>query len=170
MQPPPKHLRHKEQNSADWFEVIDRPSPSAPVRRFIHYNQYQKDGKDIIRVLGHAADDLAAFRRQLHFLASLKDQCHAVTLTLPADRPLNWLLKERQVPHRLVNHPTAEVRPYTRMQVRVLDHARLIESMHLPQGIRGEVTVAIHETEGHVSKFRITLDGGGRATAKASDA
>ena len=50
---------------------------------------------------------------------------------VPADLPLNWLLKERQVPHRLVNHPTAEIRPYTRMQARVLDHARLIDHQNI---------------------------------------
>jgi hypothetical protein len=93
-----------------------------------------------------------------------------VNITLPADRPLNWLLSERQIPHRLVNHATAEIRAYTRMQVRVLDHARLIEAMHLPEGTRGEVIAAVRETEGDVSKFRIALDGSGRAMVKASEA
>jgi predicted acetyltransferase len=89
---------------------------------------------------------------------------------MPGDFPLNWLLKERQVPHRLVNHATAGVWPYTRMQARVLDHVRVIEAMRtLPEGARGEATVGIKETEGHWSRVRITIEGG-RATARASDA
>jgi hypothetical protein len=86
-------------------------------------------------------------------------------ITLPADVPLNLLLRETQVPHRPVNHPTAEARPYTRMQVRVLDHRRLIEAMHLPPEVRGKVSVAVHESEGHVSRMWVEVcDGRARVT------
>jgi hypothetical protein len=81
-------------------------------------------------------------------------------LTLPADVPLNLLLRETQLPHRPVNHPTAEARPYTRMQLRVLDHRRLIESMHLPPDVRGKVAVAVHEAEGHVSRLWVEISDG----------
>ena len=153
----------------DGFEVVDRPAANGPVRGQMFYSQFSKDGKDILRVHSRFADDLAAFQRQLHFLASLKDQYHAVTLTLPADVPLNWLLEERQIPHRLVNHPTAEMRPFTRMQARVLDHKKLLEAMHLPPEFRGEAVIAVHETEGHTSKFRVNLSEG-RASAAPTDA
>ena len=142
------------------FEIIDRPTPTGPVRAVMHYSQYQQDGKDILRVNSHFADDPAAFQRQLHFLAGLKDQYQAVHIRLPADFPLNWLLKERQLPHRLVNHPTAEARPYTKMQVRVLDHIRLLEAMHWPAEVKGSVVIAVQETEGDQSKFRLELDDG----------
>ena len=153
----------------DGFEVVDRPATDGPVRGQLFYSQFSKDGRDLVRVQGRIADDLAAFQRQLHFLASLKDQYHAVTLSLPSDVPLNWLLKERQIPHRLVSHPTAEIRPITRMQVRVLDHAKLLEGMRLPAHIRGEAVVAVHETEGHVSKFRIAISDG-RAEVRPTEA
>jgi putative sterol carrier protein len=56
------------------------------------------------------------------------------------------------------------------MQVRVLDHVRLIESMRrLPSDVRGAATVAIAETEGRVSKIRVEVEGG-RATAKDTSA
>jgi predicted acetyltransferase len=163
-----KHIA--EGQLGDYFEVVDRPAADGPVRGYLHYNQFQKDGKDILKVAAHVADDLECFRRQLHFLASLRDQYWAAQLTMPADVPLNWLLKERQVPHRLVNHPTAAVWPYTRMQVRVLDHCRTIEAMRtLPQAVRGEAVVAIKESEGHNSRVRVTLESG-RGAARASDA
>src|SRR5262249_27643060 len=135
-------------NTAEGFEIVDRPDPNGPVRGYLYYQQYQKDNKDVIKVMGHFADDLAAFQRQLHFFASLRDQYSFLHLILPADLPLNWLLKERQLPHRLVNHPFAEMKPITRMQVRILDHKQLIESLHLPEGIKGKVTIAVAESEG----------------------
>jgi predicted acetyltransferase len=162
--------KHIESQSADFFEVIDRPTADGPVRGYLHYNQFQKDGKDILKVAARVADDIEAFHRQLHFLASLRDQYWAAHLMLAADLPLNWVLKERQVPHRLVNHPTPEIRPYTRLQARVLDHIGLIQAMRsLPQSIRGEATVAIQETEGHCSRLLLTLEGA-RAAARPSDA
>ena len=103
----------------------------------LFYNQFSRDTKDILSIISHFTDNPAAFRRQLHFLASLKDQYHAVTIILPADMPLNWLLDERQLPHRLVNHPTASMHPMTRMQMRVLDHVKVLEAMHSPQSPRG---------------------------------
>jgi hypothetical protein len=51
------------------------------------------------------------------------------------------------------------------MQVRVLDHVRLVNGLHLPAEVRGSVVVAIAETEGTVNTLRIDVEGG-RATAK----
>lgn len=158
-----------ERTHDDGFEIIDRPSPTGPVRSVMHCAQYQQDGKDILRVNSHFAEDADSFRRQLHFLASLKDQYQSAHIRLPADFPLNWLLKERQIPHRLVNHSTAEPRPYTKMQVRILDHQRLLESMTWPADTKGSAVIAVHETEGHVSKFRVDVSAG-KGMAEKSDA
>jgi predicted acetyltransferase len=150
------------------FEIVDRPLADGPVRGQIYYSQISRDGKDILQIQSQMWDDLAAFRRQLHFLASLKDQYHAVEFVLPTDFPLNWLLKERQLPHRLVNHPAPEFKAHTRMQVRVLDHVRLLGTMRYPQAVKGEVVIAVKETEGHVSRFSVEIRKG-RGVAKASD-
>jgi predicted acetyltransferase len=146
------------------FTVVDRPDPAGPVHGWITFLHASEGGKDLIRAIDRGSDSPAAFERQLHFLASLKDQYAAATLILPADFPLNWLLLERQVPHRLVNHPTAAVRPFTRMQVRVLDHARLIGAMHLPPQAKGAVSVLVRETDAAASAFQIEY-AAGRATA-----
>jgi predicted acetyltransferase len=55
------------------------------------------------------------------------------------------------------------------MQVKVLDHGRLLRAMHLPEEARGEAIVAVRETEGHVSKFRLRIEGG-RADVTPTDA
>jgi len=60
------------------------------------------------------------------FLGACAIQYSSAILILPVDLPLNLLLKETQVPHRSVTHTTAEMKIHTRMQVRVLDHARLL--------------------------------------------
>jgi predicted acetyltransferase len=127
-------------------------------------------GKTVIEVDDFAYDSVESFKRFLHLFASLKDQYSAVTIQLPVDLALNHLLKESHVPYRPVSHDTAETRLYTRMQVRVLDHVKLLQSMHrLPAETRGGVTVAIHETEGDVTKLRIDLEAG-RAAAKLTTA
>ena len=104
---------------------------------------------------GH--EDAKALRRQLHFLASLRDQYLAAVIKFPADLPLNWLLRETQVPHRPVNHAAAELKTVTRMQLRVLDHRRLLGAMKLQTARRGRTTVAIHETEGEVSRLSLEI-------------
>ena len=127
------------------------------------------DGKDVLRVAETVYDSPAALRRQLHFLASLRDQYAAVQVTLPADVPLNRLLREVQLPHRPVNHAVAECRPHTRMQVRILDHAKFIEALHWPADVRGSAVVAVAECEGHQSRFAVTIEAG-RATVSATGA
>ena len=102
-----------------------------------------------------AYDSPTALTRLLGLLGSLKDQYSAARIVLPSDLPLNWLLKERQVPHRRVDHPSATCNSITRMQLRVLDHRRLIEAMRLSPGPSGKVVVAVQESEGHESRFAI---------------
>lgn len=149
------------------FIFVDRLGPESGVRGFVALEHQQVNGKDVLRVYEMLTDDTAALMRQLHFLASLKDQYAATVLTLPVDVPLNWLLRETQVPHRLVNHPHAECRTHTRMQVRVLDHRRFIEALHLPGHVKGRVDVQILECEGHATRLSIELSEG-RAQVRPS--
>src|SRR5205823_12506170 len=117
------------------------------------------------RIVEHAADSHEAFLRQLNFLSSLKDQYSAALLTLPVDVPLNRMLRETQIPHRPVEHGVAQPKPYTRLQIRVLDHKRWIEAMKLPAEISGKATIAVRECEGSISNFRIDLNAGHASVA-----
>lgn len=156
--------------AAEGMEIIDRPAPDGPARGSMFLMQRHENGKDILRVIESVHEDLDALRRQLHFLASLRDQYTAIQITLPAELRLNWLLKESQLPHRPVNHAFATAEPVTRMQMRVLDHKRFLEALHLPVDARGSVSVAVRECEGEVSRFNIEIDGGRAAVTTRSSA
>jgi len=147
--------------------VIDR-SADGIVHGYLAFQHVQTNEKDVINVTEVGYEDINGLKRLLHFLASLRDQYTFATLTLPADLPLNRILREAQIPHRLVNHPHAEVRPFTRMQIRVLDHKRLIEARHLPSEKKGRVVVAIKESEGNESRFAIDF-ADGRAIVSATE-
>jgi hypothetical protein len=149
------------------FQIVDRPSADGPVNGWMYLQQQMIEGKNILIVAVNYAVDPPALRKQLHFLASLRDQYSAVQLTLPADVPLNWLLKESQIPHRPVNHPTAGFKPIYRMQARILDHVRFLGALNLPTGANGKAIVAVHECEGEVKRFSIDISGG-RAVVKPS--
>jgi predicted acetyltransferase len=146
----------------DGMVVVDRPDDAGPVRGWMmlqHANE--PDGSSTARVAECGYADVAALKRQLHFLASLRDQYTRAVLTLSADVPLSRLLREPQITHRDArNHPTAEARPYTRMQCRILDHRRFLEAMRLPADARGPVAVTVHETEGHASRLWIEISDG----------
>jgi len=152
----------------EFFEVVDR-GPDGAVRGYLVFGNEKVDGRTSLRVEEQMYDSLEALRRQFHFLASLKDQYSAAILTLPRDVPLNWMLRETQLPHRPVEHAVAKVQTITRMQVRVLDPKRFLEPMKLPRGTSGRATVAVHESEGTVSKFRVDVSDG-RAQVSTSDA
>ncbi len=154
--------------AADGMRVVDAGDGGAVHGSMTLMHQHVA-GKDVLRVTDAVYDSPAALRRQLHFLASLRDQYAAVQLTLAADVPLNRLLREGQLPHRPVNHAHAECRPITRMQVRVLDHRQYLESLHLPAGVAGSAVVAVHECEGHVSRFAVDVSDG-RAIVRPSEA
>jgi predicted acetyltransferase len=154
--------------ATDGFIVVD-PKPEGGLRGWMLYKQETLAGKERVRVLDLVYDSSEALRRQLSFLGSLRDQYSTAMLILPVDLPLNLLLKETQVPHRPVTHAVAEVGVHTRMQVRVLDHARLISAMHLQPNRKGSAIVEVRETEGFASKFRIDLEAG-KASAKPTEA
>jgi len=142
------------------FVVVDRPAPDGPVHGYLAFEHQQIGTKDYLRVTQMSYEDIPALRRQLHFLSSLRDQYLTAMMLLPADLPLNWLLRETQLPHRLVNHAHAEARQDTRMQVRVLDHKRFVGALRLPSGFSGRVVVSVAESEGHESRFALEMADG----------
>ena len=148
---------------------IDRPDPDGPARSYLFVTEHGTQADSTLVAERLCYDGPPDLLRALHFLASLRDQHAAAVLALPADLPLNWLLRERQLPHRPVVHPTATYRPITRMQVRILDHKRYLESLRLPAGARGRATVAVRESEGHVSKFAVEIEGGRAAVSDAGE-
>ncbi|HYE17279.1 MAG TPA: GNAT family N-acetyltransferase [Tepidisphaeraceae bacterium] len=163
--------RHHTKQEDEGWTVADQPGgPGTPVHSWAHFEQEKVNGKDHLKVYDLAYESPAALRRLLCFFATLRDQYWAVQVALPADLPINLWLREPQLPHRLVNHDTAGMQPQTRMQVRVLDHAAFVGAMRaLPVSVKGAATVAIAETEGHVSRLRIEVVDG-RATATPTTA
>jgi predicted acetyltransferase len=152
----------------DGMEVVDRPDAAGPVLSWMFFNEAKENDKTYLRPLDISYDSIDALKRQLYFLASLKDQYSGVYVSLPADLQLNRLLKEDQIPHRPVEHATAAAKPYTRMQIRVLDHKKLLESMHLPPETKGKVICAIRECEGTVSTFQMDISEGRISVAPSS--
>jgi len=150
--------------AAAWAEgqlFVDQPDgPGTPLRGWAFATEDRSGPAAMLRVDEWCADTVAGLQRLLHFLASLRDQYTSARLTLPGDLPLNRLLRESQIPHRQVDHPVSACRPFTRMQVRVLDHKRFCEAMTLPAGVSGRVTVGVRETEGEVSRFTIEMADG----------
>jgi predicted acetyltransferase len=150
-------------------QIVDRPEKNGSVRGSMFLTTQQIDGRAVLNVTEAVYEDLAAFRRQLHFLSSLKDQYHAVQISLPRDLPFNAMLKEAQMTPRPMNHATPELRSATRMMLRVLDHKAFLEALHWPAEVRGAATVLVRESEGHENRFRVQVEGG-RASVKPSDA
>jgi predicted acetyltransferase len=157
--------------SEEGFFLIDRPDEGGTVRGFVGFDtQVKPDGRWHLKVNDLGYEDPPALRRALALLASLKDQYATCGLSLPVDLPLNRLLRETQVPHRVVPHATADCRAYTRMQVRVLDHKAFLEAMTaLPPGGGGRAVVAVHETEGHESRFAVEIADGRAAVTPTTE-
>jgi predicted acetyltransferase len=164
----PEQWKNVDESAQEGFALVDRDDGGAVRGSFTIYHQ-QLDGKDMLKVADGIYEDTAALKRQLHFLSSMKDQFAYAQLTLPADVPLNRLLTESQLPHRPVNHPVARCHPYTRMQVRVLDHARFLRGLHLPSHAEGKAVVSVRECEGNESRFSVDITAG-RITCKPTDA
>lgn len=141
------------------FTVIDRGADGT-VHGIIEFMEKELDGRQYVRAIDQHWDSLASLRRQLHFLASLRDEFGGAILTLPRDVPLNRLLRETQIPHRAVEHAVSKVVPYTRMQVRILDHKRFCQALHVPVEARGNVSIAVRECEGTVSRLKMEISGG----------
>ncbi|CAN5389993.1 GNAT family N-acetyltransferase [soil metagenome] len=167
-----------ETSSASWnyrrrfgdssFEIVDRADPAGSVRGWMNIEDRVVDGKRQINVDEQTFDSVEGLKSQLRFLAGMRDQYSSAVITLPTDVPLNLMLRETQVPHRLVEHATSMSKLYSRMQVRVLDQVRFFKDLILPARTRGTVTVAIRETEGQIARVKIDFDGG-RAVARAGE-
>lgn len=151
----------------DGFLVVDRDSDGL-VRGYIAFTRALENGRETINVTDCVYQDLPALRRQLCFMESLRDQYAVASLTLPVDLPLNWMLREPQIPHRPVSHPTAESRLFTRMQVRILDHERFVSAVHFPPDRRAKVIVSVRETEGRESRFELDYADGRASVAPSS--
>ncbi len=159
---------HHTSQEGSGLTIADQPGgPNSPINSWVHFEQEKQGGKDIIKVTDFAYDSVHSLKRLLCLFGTLRDQYWGVNMALPIDLPVNLWLRESQVPHRLVNHETAELKQHTRMQVRILDHVRFLQAMRLPAETKGALTVGIAETEGHESRIQIDIDGG-RAMAAVS--
>lgn len=165
---PAEWTRRRRQGEGG-FEFVDRADDTGAARGFMFLNEHDVGGRRYVRVVANEFEDTNALLRQLRMLGSLKDQFGGATMTLPVDVPLNYLLREAQVPHRPVEHAAPGLVVYTRMQMRVLDHERFFEGQSLPTEVRhvsGRATIAVRETEGTTSKFRLEIEGGKLRAAK----
>ncbi len=151
------------------FTFVDQPVAGGPITGFVNVHEVIEGDRAIADVEEPAHDSPDALIRILSFLGTLKDQYSFARLRLPVDLPLNWLLKERQVSHRRIDHAAAQYFGINRMQLRVLDHAKFIEAMHLPPGPGGKVVISVQESEGHESRFAIDFSAG-RASVSPSQA
>ena len=140
--------------------VIERPQPTGPVLAYALLVHQPGPPKNLLRIVEWSAASPQSFKSLLCFLGTLRDQYSGVVLTAPADWQINRMLREPQIAHRPVEHHTPDVRTHTRMQLRILDHRRYLESLHLPKRASGTVSIAIHETEGEASRLRLELEGG----------
>jgi hypothetical protein len=120
----------------DGLVAVDQPAPDGPIEAMVFFHEQRDAARARVIVEDCYVASPEARLRVLHFLGSLKDQYTDAQLTLPADYPLHRVLRESQVPHRQVDHPVAAARPYTRMQVRILDHRPSRCSTPSPMGRR----------------------------------
>jgi predicted acetyltransferase len=140
--------------------IVDQPTAGGAVGSWAYLVESIQNDLRYITVADAAWDSPQALVRQLHFLASLRDQYSEAILTLPVDWPLNWLLKESQLPHRPVDHAVAKVQTINRTQLRILDHAKFLSALMLPPESSGKATIGVRESEGDVSSFAIDLEKG----------
>jgi predicted acetyltransferase len=96
----------------------------------------------------------------LSFFGTMRDQFSTLSIVAPADWQINRLLAESQIPHRPVEHATATACVHTRMQVRILDHRKYLESLRWPMAARERATISVAECEGTISRFTVEVDSG----------
>ena len=155
-----------DQNMTYWineWKTIGQTFVSESNRRLNSYAVIQtliENDKAVANVYQRAWDSPDALRSLIGFLGTLKDQYSFARIVLPTEIPVNWLLDEKQLPHRRVDHPHATVRTIARMQVRILDHIKVCNAITTCPGINGSAVVAIIEPEGHTSTIKITLESG----------
>ncbi len=155
-----KRWQHSYPGEEEGMVFIDRPTAAGPARAMAFATLEVVNDRRILNVQQWSAESPVAFRGLLSFLGTLKDEFTAAKITAPVDWPINRLLREPQIPHRSVEHATPEVRAYTRLQLRVLDHRKFLEALKLPENTKGRVSVAVLETEGNVSRFSAEIEAG----------
>ncbi len=143
----------------DCWCFLDEPAGQG-VRGYVVVAEEGRYGDTRLVVTDWAAADTASFLRLLGLLGSMKDQHMAVDWHLPADWPVHYLLREKQLPHRPGTHPVATCAVVNRLQVRVLDHRRFLEALHLPAEAAGQVSLAVHAPEGQVTRLSLSLEAG----------
>lgn len=152
----------------DGFIFIDRPDPTGPVHSWMILTPEQLNNRPCIRITNMGHDSPAAFQRQLYFLSSLQDQHQLAILSLPSDLPLNWLLRESLVPLSPGGR-SASLKTNTRMQLKILDHARFLEMIHWPAEARGSAVIRIAEANGQTPTYRIDVEAGHATVKPASN-
>lgn len=152
----------------DRFVFVDRPDVAGPIQSWIAIGSETIDGKPGMRVrqMGYVSND--ALLRQLHFLSSLQDQHMIAGMSLPADLPLNWLLRESLVPLNYASHRVSQMRCNTRMMIKIIDHAKFLSSIHWPADVKGSAVVGIAEADGNKTVVRIDVEGGKASAKKAT--
>jgi predicted acetyltransferase len=153
----------------DGMVVVDRTERDGPVHSWMTLFTETVDGKSRVRAGEMGYESVEALRRQLHFLSSLKDQHPVATLHLPVDLDLHWLLRESQVAASPTAHATACTRSYTRLQVKILDHRKVLEALRLPERAQGSAVVAVAEAEGTTATLRLDVDGGRASVTPTTD-
>jgi len=147
---------------------INRPDSGGPVRAYAFVTQEIINGHNNLKVLRWSVGSPENFIEMLGFLSTMRDQFTTLTIATPADLPLGLLLREPQLPHRLVDHPTPAMHTITRMQLRILDHRKFLESLHVPESAKGRVTVNVKEIEGTLSRFTIDFNAGRAAVTPST--
>jgi len=158
------------QFAGNGLEVLDVDPHSGDARGYACFTQENEDGKNIVKVIEHHFADQAALLRMLRFFGSLRDQYSFLRMQFPNGFRFNWLLKEKQLPHRSAEHAAASLTSMTRMQLRILDHLQFFAGLCLRQSpLVGQAVVEVRESEGHASRFGLQIDKENIA-AKASQA
>jgi len=152
--------KNREVNEEDGMIFIDRESDSQPARASAFVMQESAGGRNILKIQEWSVDSSAAFARMLSFFGTMRDQFSTLSIVAPADWQINRLLAESQIPHRPVEHATATACVHTRMQVRILDHRKYLESLRWPMAARERATISVAECEGTISRFTVEVDSG----------
>lgn len=123
----------------------------------------------IVQLAQPAWGSMDGLHSVLSLLGSLKDQYAIARLALPTDLPVNWLLRERQIPHRRVEHLAPKCTVLSRMQVNVIDPVEFLQGQSLSRAVKQSVVVEVTNYRQEKQKFSLDFSAG-IIDAKPSDA
>jgi predicted acetyltransferase len=155
-----RRWKQLETAEEDGMVFVERKSDEGPVGGTAFVMQESADGRNILRIQAWSVDSMATFTGMLSFFGTMRDQFSMLSIVVPVDWQINRMLTESQTPHRPVEHATATASVHTRMQVRILDHKKYLESLRWPADVRGRVTISVAECEGTFSRFTMEVDSG----------